>query len=87
MSNTKLVYSRPSEPVPITYVTWKRQRQMEIAFMKLSTKSKRQFFRSLSSDQLTPESYFPHLGFTAGEFVVLQQLLGSRPSRNPSSGV
>ena len=80
--SSKLVYSRPNEPIPITYITWKRQKQMEIAFMRLSTKSKRKFFRSLSSSELSTESYFPHLGFTAGEFVVLQQLLGSRPSRN-----
>jgi hypothetical protein len=71
------VYSTPPDPIPITYPQWKRQRIMEVHFAQLSTQQKRQFFKSLSPS-LTTDCYFPHIGLTAGEFVVLQQLWGSR---------
>lgn len=72
-----LVYAPPSHPVPITYPRWKRQRIMELHFAQLSAREKRQFFRNLTTD-LTTENYFPRIGLSAGEFVVLQQLWGSR---------
>jgi hypothetical protein len=72
-----LVYAPSSDPVPITYPQWKRQRIMEAHFAQLSARQKRQFFRNLSPN-LTTETYFPHIGLSAGEFVVLQQLWGSR---------
>ena len=66
----------------ITYPTWKKYVVLSKFIEQLRVRDKRQIFQIMRrAENLTESTFFPHYGFTAGEFSVWQVLSENRKSR------
>ena len=71
----------------VTYPTWKKYLVLSRVIETLRVRDKRHIFQVM---RLTPDlnhnTFFPHYGFTAGEFAMWQILSEQRKPRRHRSG-
>lgn len=64
-----------STNLSINYATWKKYIVLGNSIERLRVRDKRHIFQMIRTyDQVTPDTFFPQYGFTAGEFSVWQVL-------------